>query len=200
MTEPREWRGGAGSEGAPLNRWTAPTVLGAAATAPSVYGARANVPAGLTRVLTANFLVGVLGGYETFDYRSDAIQGRLTGTGWTAGAYAGWKLSSTVRFDAGVAYSGIGFDGTAGTASGSFAGNRLLVSGGLTGNYESHGFKIEPSARVYALWEHENAYTDTLGTAQAGRDFSTGRASTGVKLAYPFAWTSMVMLSPYAGI
>ncbi len=200
VTEPREWLGWAEIDGATLNRWTAPTVLGAAATAPSVYGDQVNVTAGLTRVLTANFLVGVLGGYETFDYRSDAIQGRLTGTGWTAGAYAGWKLSSTVRFDAGVAYSGIGFDGTAGTASGSFAGNRLLVSGGLTGNYESHGFKIEPSARVYALWEHENAYTDTLGTAQAGRDFSTGRASTGVKLAYPFAWTSMVMLSPYAGI
>jgi hypothetical protein len=199
-TEPRQWLGWAEVSGATLSRWSAPAVLGAAAATPTVYGDQVNVTAGVTRMLTPNFLVGVLGGWETFDYRSDAIQGRLTGTGWTAGAYAGWKLSSTVRFDAGFAYSGIGFDGTAGTASGSFAGNRLLVSGGLTGNYESHGFKIEPSARVYALWEHENAYTDTLGTAQAGRDFSTGRASTGVKLAYPFAWTSTVMLSPYAGI
>jgi hypothetical protein len=199
-TEPRQWLGWAEVSGATLSRWSAPAVLGAAAAAPTVYGDQVNVTAGVTRMLTPNFLVGVLGGWETFDYRSDAIQGRLTGTGWTAGAYAGWKLSSTVRFDAGLAYSGIGFDGTAGTASGSFAGNRLLVSGGLTGNYESHGFKIEPSARVYALWEHENAYTDTLGTAQADRDFSTGRASTGVKLAYPFAWTSTVMLSPYAGI
>ena len=76
----------------------------------------------------------------------------------------------------------------------------MLVTGGVTGNYESHGFRIEPSARVYALWEHENAYTDTLGTAQFGRDFSTGRASTGVKLAYPFAWTSTVSLAPYVGI
>lgn len=199
-TEPREWLGWAEVDGATLNRWSAPAVLGAAAATPTVYGDQVNVTTGLTRVLTPNFLVGVLGGWETFDYRSDAIQGRLTGTGWTAGAYAGWKLSSTIRFDAGVAYSGIGFDGTAGTASGSFAGNRVLVTGGVTGNYESHGFQIEPSARVYALWEHENAYTDTLGTAQAGRDFSTGRASTGVNLAYPFAWTSMVTLSPYAGI
>jgi hypothetical protein len=198
--EPREWLGWAEISGAMLNRWTAPTAVNAVPTIASIYGDQINFTAGLTRVLTPNFLVGVLGGWETFDYRSDAIQGRLTGTGWTAGAYAGWKLSSTVRFDAGVAYSGIGFDGTAGTASASFAGNRLLVTGGVTGNYKSYGFLIEPSATVYALWEHENAYTDTLGTAQAGRDFSAGRASTGVKLAYPFAWTSTVMLSPYAGI
>jgi hypothetical protein len=200
VTEPRDWLAWAEISGATLNRWTAPTAVNAVPTIASIYGDQINFTAGLTRVLTPNFLVGVLGGWETFDYRSDAIQGRLTGTGWTAGTYAGWKLSSTIRLNAGVAYSGIGFDGTAGTASGSFAGNRLLVTGGVTGNYKSYGFLIEPSATVYALWEHENAYTDTLGTAQAGRDFSTGRASTGVKLAYPFAWTSTVMLSPYAGI
>ncbi len=199
-TEPREWLGWAEISGAALSRWTAPTVVNAVPTTASIYGDQINFTAGLTRVLTPNFLVGVLGGWETLDYRSDAIQGRLTGTGWTAGTYAGWKLSSTIYLNAGVAYSGIGFDGAAGTASGSFAGNRLLVTGGVTGNYKSYGFLIESSATVYALWEHENAYTDTLGTAQAGRDFSTGRASTGVKLAYPFAWSSTVMLSPYAGI
>jgi len=199
-TEPREWLGWAEISGAVLNRWTAPTAVNAVPTIASIYGDQINFTAGLTRVLTPNFLVGVLGGWETFDYRSDTIQGRLTGTGWTAGTYAGWKLSPTISLNAGVAYSGIGFDGTAGTASGSFAGNRLLVTGGVTGNYTSYGFLIEPSATVYALWEHENAYTDTLGTAQASRDFSAGRASTGIKLAYPFAWTSTVLLSPYAGI
>jgi len=198
--ESKEWLGWAEISGAMLNRWTAPATVGAAAATPTIYGDQVNVTAGLTRVLTPNFLVGVLAGWETFDYRSDAIQGRLTGQGWTTGAYAGWKLSSTIRFDAGLAYSGIGFDGTAGTASGSFAGNRLLVTGGVTGDYKGYGFLIQPSATVFALWEHENAYTDSLGTAQAGREFSTGRASTGVKLAYPFAWTDTIKLSPYAGI
>ena len=198
-SEPREWLGWAEISGAMLSRWSAPTAPGRAAT-PSIYGDQVNVTAGLTRVLAPNFLVGVLGGWETFDYRSDAIQGRLKGDGWTTGAYAGWKLSSTIRFDAGLAYSGIGFDGTAGAASGSFAGNRLLVTAGLKGDYQSYGFLIEPSATVYALWEHENGYTDTLGTADAARDFSTGRASGGLKLAYPFAWTDTVKLAPYAGI
>ena len=101
---------------------------GAGATV--LYGNQVNLLAGLTRKFTPNFLVGVLGGYETFDYRSDALVGRLKGDGWTVGSYLGWKITQSIRFDAGVAYSGIGYDGTAGTAAGSFTGNRWLVTSG----------------------------------------------------------------------
>jgi outer membrane autotransporter protein len=109
-------------------------------------------------------------------------------------------LTSSVRFDAAVAYSGIGYDGTAGTAQGNFDGRRWMVSSGFTGNYKTYGFDIEPSAKIYALWEHENAYTDSLGTHQADRDFATGRASGGVKLIYPLAWTGGIALAPYVGL
>jgi Autotransporter beta-domain/IPT/TIG domain/Putative Ig domain len=198
--EPREWLGWAEVSGATLNRWTAPTAVNAVAAIPTIYGNQVNLTGGLTRILTPNFLVGVLGGWETFDYRSDAIQGRLKGDGWTAGAYTGLKLTSNLRFDAAFAYSGIGYDGTAGTAAGSFAGNRWLASGGLNGSFETYGLKVEPSARVYALWEREKAYVDSLGTMQAQRTFSTGRASGGAKIAYPFAWTESITLTPYAGL
>jgi hypothetical protein len=117
----------------------------------------------------------------------------LKGNGWTVGSYLGWKLTSSIRFDAAVAYSGIGYDGTAGTAQGNFDGRRWLISSGLTGYYEGYGFDIEPSAKVYALWEHENAYTDSLGTDQADRNFSTGRASGGLKLSYPIASTATII-------
>jgi hypothetical protein len=199
--EQRDWLGWAEVRGAVLDHWGSGT--GAGGTVPGasmLYGSQVNLIAGLTRRLTPNFLVGVLGGYETFDYRSDALQGRLKGDGWTAGSYLGWKISQTLRFDAAVAYSGIGYDGTAGTASGNFAGDRWMVSSGLTGTYQGFGLMIEPSARIYALWEHENAYTDSLGTQQAERDFSTGRASAGVKVAYPIPWSSTVALAPYLGL
>ena len=153
-------------------------------------GAQINAITGLTRKLTPNFLIGVLGGYETFDYRSDVLHGRLKGDGWTVGSYLGWKIAQNIRFDGGLAYSGIGYSGTGDLATGSFSGNRWLVTGGLVGAYDSHGIQIEPSVRVYALWEHENAYTDTLGTAQTVRDFSTGRASGGVKMSYPVLWSA----------
>jgi len=197
VAEPREWLGWAEVRGATLDRWgNLSTVPGATV----LYGNQVNLLAGLTRKFTPNFLVGVLGGYETFDYRSDALLGRLKGDGWTVGSYLGWKITQGIRFDAGVAYSGIGYDGTAGTAAGSFTGNRWLVTSGLTGAYSNFGIQIEPSARVYALWERENAYTDTLGTLQTARDFSTGRASGGVKLAYPVPWSATTILTPYVGL
>jgi hypothetical protein len=75
-----------------------------------------------------------------------------------------------------------------------------MVTSGLTGMYSALGLRVEPSVRVYALWEHENAYTDSLGTLQASRDFSTGRASGGVKLIYPLGWTDTIALAPYIGL
>ena len=89
----------------------------------------------------------------------------------------------------------------AGTAAGNFTGHRWLTTVGVTGDLWLAILRpIEPSARVYALWEHENAYTDTLGTLQTARDFSTGRASGGVKLSYPVAWSATTILTPYVGL
>jgi len=103
--------------------------------------------------------------------------------------------------DAGGAWSGITTNDTAGTASGNFTGTRWLINGGLTGTYPWQMLVLEPSLRVFAIWEHEKAFTDSLGTFQPARNFETGRASAGVKAIYPLTWTSStVALSPYAGI
>ena len=90
-------------------------------------GTQVDAFVGLTRRLTPNFVVGVLGGYEHFDYSSQAFNGVLKGDGWTAGAYLGWKLSPNIRFDAGAAWSDLLANGTSGTASGNFLGTRWLV-------------------------------------------------------------------------
>jgi Big-like domain-containing protein len=164
-------------------------------------GDQVDVLAGLTRRVSKDFVVGAFGGYEHFDYSSQAFNAVLKGDGWTVGAYLGWKLAPNIRFDAGGAWSGITANDTAGTASGNFRGTRWLVNGGLTGTYPWQQLVLEPSLRVFALWEHENAFTDSLGTFQPARNFETGRASAGVKAIYPFAWTSStVALSPYAGL
>jgi uncharacterized repeat protein (TIGR01451 family) len=157
-------------------------------SAGDIRGGQINAIAGLTRKLTPDFLVGVLGGYENFDYTSQTLNGRLKGDGWTVGGYLGWRLWPGVRFDAAVARSGISYNGVSGTAAASFPGNRWLATGGLTGTYRTQWLEIEPSAKVYAIWEHDNAYLDSLGTQQAENRFSTGRASSGVKVAYPMLW------------
>jgi hypothetical protein len=163
-------------------------------------GAQVNAIAGLTRRFTPNFLVGVLVGYEHFDYSSQAFNGVLKGDGWTTGAYLGWRFAPNLRFDAAAAWSDILANDVAGTAAGNFTGHRRLTTGGVTGTYGWQSFVLEPSARVYALWEHENSYIDSLGSLQNDRNFVTGRTSGGVKVSYPFAWSSAVKLAPYAGL
>jgi subtilisin family serine protease len=163
-------------------------------------GVQVNGLAGLTHKLNPDFLVGVLGGYEHFDYSSQAFNGVLRGDGWTAGAYLGWRLFQNLRFNLGGAWSDVFVGDTAGLAAGSFIGQRWLATGGLTGTFRWQGVVLEPSAQAFALWEQENAYTDSLGTLQAARNFETGRASGGVKAIYPFAWSSAVNVAPYVGV
>jgi hypothetical protein len=155
---------------------------------------------GLTYRARPDLLVGVTGGYENFSYTQTDINGKLKGDGWTVGAYLGWKIIPTLRYDVAVTYSGIGYDGTAGTAQGNFNGNRWIFATGFTGSYSWANFNIEPSAKVYAIWERENAYVDSLGTQQAARTFSSGRASAGNRVSYPIPWLDSVLLAPYAGV
>ncbi len=188
---PRDWLAWIDVRGADFNQNTFGSDL---------KGVQVNALVGLTHKLTPDFLVGVLGGYEHFDYTSQAYNGVLKGDGWTTGAYLGWRLGPNLRFDAGGAWSDIFADDSSGLASGNFTGQRWLATGGLTGTYNWQAVVLEPSARVFALWEHENAYTDSLGTLQSEHDFTTGRASGGVKVSYPFTWSSTVTLAPYLGL
>jgi len=164
-----------------------------------IDGTQLNVLAGVTWRPASDFIVGALAGYESFNYSSDLLTGQLDGNGWTVGGYLGWRLAPGLLLDVGGTRSDIDYDASAGTAADSFAGERWLVSGGLTGTYRSSAFIFEPSARVFALWESEDAYVDNLGTAQDARDFSTGRASAGLKVGYPVAWSRTVTVVPYAG-
>jgi hypothetical protein len=163
-------------------------------------GNQVNLTAGLTRKLTPNFIVGAFGGYEHLDYNSDALNSRLKGDGWTVGSYLGWRFAESLRFDMALAHSNIGYNDTSGMAAATFPGSRWLASGGLTGTYHLQALVLQPSVRVYGLWEHDSAYTDNLGIAWGTNDFSTGRASAGTKLSYPFVWSSTINLAPYVGV
>lgn len=59
---------------------------------------------------------------------------------------------------------------------------------------------FQPSAKIYALWEHESGYTDSLTIVQPDRNFPSGRASGGAKLDYPYVWSSALNVAPYAGL
>ena len=163
---------------------------------PVLYGSQVNLLAGLTRRLLPNFLVGAIGGYETFGYRSDALQGRSKGDGWTVGSYLGWKITQSIRFDAAVAYSGIGYDGTAAPPL-----VRLPAAAGWSPAVLPAPIRIMDckSNRQPASTPCEDGKMATptrSARCRPNATFSTGPASGGVKVAYPVAWTSTVALRP----
>ena len=98
-------------------------------------GTQVNAIAGLTRKFTPNFLVGVLAGYEHFDYSSQAFNGVLKGDGWTTGAYLGWRLPRTCASMPAAPGRIFWLNDAAGTAAGNFIGHRWLITGGVTGTY-----------------------------------------------------------------
>ncbi|WP_244522072.1 Ig-like domain repeat protein [Bradyrhizobium embrapense] len=198
--EARDWQFWIDVRGSGIDRWSSPAAPGVGTTGSSIYGSQLNALMGLTYRAMPNLLVGAVAGYETFNYTAQDINGKLTGDGWTAGTYLGWMITPALRYDAAVTFSQIGYNGLAGTAQGSFNGDRWMFATGLTGSYKMGSLVIEPSARLYALWEHENAYVDTLGTLQTARDFVTGRASGGVKLSYPLATIDAAVVTPYLGV
>jgi hypothetical protein len=162
------------------------------------HGDQINATAGIARKLTPYFLLGVVTGYEHFNYDVASLAGTLKGSGGTVGGYAAWKLAPRLRWDATVAWSDIAYNATAGTASVSFTGHRWIASTGLTGDYRVAAYIVEPSTNVYALWERQGDWFDSLGTLQTARSFSAGRVATGGKVIAPWfvGWTRV---APYLG-
>jgi hypothetical protein len=163
-------------------------------------GDQVNSTVGIGYRFSRNLVVGLLSGYERFDYDVRSLDGTLKGDGWTAGAYAGWRMAPSLRWDLTGAYSAIGYDAVAGTALGSFNGNRWILSSGLTGSYQLGSAVLEPSARVFAAWERQGSYIDNLGTLQGENSFMVSRASLGGRVLQTWQIAAGTTLTPYAGL
>jgi hypothetical protein len=160
-------------------------------------GLQGNAMFGLTRRVSSDFLLGVTAGYENFNFTSQAYNGVLKGQGATAGGYVAWRFGH-LRFEAAGTVSDVFVSSSSGAASASFSGTRWLGFGGVTGDFAWFDTVFEPSAQVYTLWEHENGFTDSLGTQQADNNFDTGRASSGLKVSHPFPMYAGTV-TPYVG-
>src|SRR5690606_21537802 len=105
---------------------------------------------GLNYRFRHNVVVGVFAGYENFNYDFASLSGRLKGEGGTVGVNAGWAITPTLRWKGMIGWTGVGYDATAASASGSFSGSRWMGSTGLTGSYRVSTYMVEPSVDVLA--------------------------------------------------
>ena len=169
------------------------------ATASGTDGTQINVTAGLGYKVSPDLVVGALAGYEHFDYDASSTSGSLKGDGGSAGGYFGWRFGDGLKLDAAAVWSHLSYDVTAGAACGSFDANRWLVSGALSGSRKVGGVVWTPSARVFALWENQGAYTDSAAVTHAAQSLSQGRVSGGLKLAYPWLAPNGAIVTPSLG-
>ncbi|CAN5172224.1 hypothetical protein BH10PSE9_BH10PSE9_11470 [soil metagenome] len=163
-------------------------------------GNQFNLTAGIGKWVSPDVVVGVLGGYESFDYTLGGIfGGTLKGKGGTIGAYTGWQFAPNWRFDGVLGWTGLGYDATYNGGTGSFSARRWLTSAGVTGRYNHGAAVVEPSARIYAVFEDRDAWTDNNSVSNPAQSVTTGRGSVGAKLLYPMM-TGMGTVSPYVGL
>jgi hypothetical protein len=159
------------------------------------------IAAGATYTAAPGLIVGAFGGYEKLDFdQSGDLSGTLDGKGGTAGIYAAWMLAPKLRLDGGIARTWLDYEATAGTAEGDFDGTRWLFLTRLSGDHIAGRWTLTPSTEVFWLHETQDAYTDSLGTAQAKNSFTNGRANAGLQAAYAIPLSQRTTLSPYAGI
>lgn len=163
-------------------------------------GQQTNGIVGVGYKLTPDFLVGAYGGLETFDYGFEDDDAALTGTGGTVGAYAGWNVLRKLRLEGAAGWSRISYSARAGSTTGDFLGDRLMLSGKLTGTQTWGAYSLSPSAQVFANWEEQQAYTDSAGTLQDDASLYSGRMSLGGQAGRVFALSESVTLSPFAGL
>jgi hypothetical protein len=170
------------------------------AAAGDITGGQIQALAGVTRKLSPNFLVGLMAGYESYNYSIASLDGALKGGGWTIGSYLGWNVTEGVQFDASLARTGVEYKASAGTASGDIPAVRWVGSAALRGTAKFGAVRLEPSVSAYVFREEQEAYVDSLGTPQADRDVTAGRTSAGAKTAYRFLTESGIPLTPYVGL
>ena len=163
-------------------------------------GSQLNLTAGVGYKLTPDMLVGAIAGYEHFKYDSASLAGGVKGSGGTFGSYVVWRFAPALRWDVALAWSSISYDAAAATATGSFTGQRWLAATRLTGSYRLASLVLEPSAKVYALWERQGEWTDSLGTHQSARNFAAGQVATGGKVIVPWETSARTTVAPYVGL
>ena len=137
-----------------------------------IDGTQLNVLAGVTWRPASDFIVGALAGYESFNYSSDLLTGQLDGNGWTVGGYLGWRLAPGLLLDVGGTRSDIDYDASAGTAAGSFAGERWLSPAALPApiaappSYSSPPRAYSPCGRARTLTSTTSALRRMRATSR----------------------------------
>lgn len=159
-----------------------------------------NVTGGISYKFSDTFLLGLVTGYEDFNYELGFRNAKLDGTGWNGGGYFGWKFWDRLRLDGMLTYGRISYGAQADTVTAGFDANRITSMLRLSGRYGlAAGWYVEPSARLIYANERQDAFVDTAGVAHAKYSFDVGLGSFGGEVGAPVIFNTWIV-TPTVGV
>ena len=144
-------------------------------------------------------LVGIMGQYDSMDYKAAVTQGVTGGEGWMVGPYATVRLAGDIFLDVRAA-TGESRNQIRpfGTYEDRFNTRRNLLSATLLGEHEiSPGIILRADASVDYLKEAQKSYIDSLGSTIPGANFEFGQVSAAPRVMMSHDLSRNWIIRPY---
>jgi uncharacterized repeat protein (TIGR01451 family) len=159
---------------------------------------------GADYMVSRSLMVGLLVQHDWMRDRSQLFllpTSTVEGQGTMAGPYVSGRISQHLFFDARAAW-GLSDNriNPIGTYQDSFATDRWLARGNLTGNWVFGNLRFTPSAGVTYASERQHGYIDSLGVSIPSQTVSLGRLSVGPEVAYRWFGANGMMFEPQASL
>lgn len=153
--------------------------------------------ASIDYLVRPGFLAGVMAQYDRMDEQFDVLGFEISGHGWMAGPYLGFRLSDNLFLDARALW-GTSENQIARvlTYTDNFESERFLASARLTGHWNHGPWTFSPSAEFVWFEDESEAYTDSNGLAIAGQNVELGRIIFGPEVSYSFTGTGGALVVP----
>ena len=161
-----------------------------------------NLALGADYRLNERWLLGMMGTYNNIDSETVASAPDISGKGWMAGPYAGYKINRQM-FVSLKALRGVGEtkyfaspDSTL-TADG-LETNRWLLDATVSGNLKSGNWTLSPTAQFSHFAEQGHQVATGASTIQAKAD--SERFLVGPQISYEFAPSQSTRVTPRAAV
>ncbi|MHA1548346.1 MAG: autotransporter outer membrane beta-barrel domain-containing protein, partial [Alphaproteobacteria bacterium] len=151
-------------------------------------------------VVDPSVVVGLLAQFDRMGQKDATAGTAAGGTGWMAGPYIVARFHDNLYFDGRAAW-GRSSNTTSplGTFTDTFATDRWLAKGKLTGDFRAGDWRFNPYVAVVYFSERQKAYTSGGGGVVPSQVISLGRVSFGPQVSHVFR-NNGVEVEPHLGI
>lgn len=163
-----------------------------------------NLAVGADYRLNERWLIGLMGNYSTIDSATFEKAPDITGKGWMAGPYAGYKINRQMFLSL-KALHGVGETHYLATAETPLMADglettRWLFDATLTGNWKSGNWTLSPSAQFIHFAERGSLINGEAGGAAVRASADSGRFLFGPQISYEFTTDKETKVTPRAAV